>query len=668
MDRESILPLLLGALVALVVHVVLLPLAASSWPHDRAPLAKDDAKQAESQPQQVNPPEPEKTKPLPPSPPPQVDQSTAPAPRDPVAAAGLPDLHILAIQSPPTARKGDTLPVDFVIGNRGGASTSQGPWRDRVYLSLNPTLDKDDWPLATIEQREPLLAGGRYAALASGRVELPPDVAGQMFLIVQTDADGNVPESDEQNNIRAVPIDIDEVALGKDKSTAPLAVAWIAYDDFRKLVAQRSVVDQPTVQDKVDPIAQAPTPRNPTPPGAAAASQPSAAPTASASAPSPPLFPAEGRGDGKKRPTASTSPATLQPPIAAAPQAKRIEATSPASKPSLTPVELPKADAADAPIAPPKPQAPAEGPRVEAELVKQPKVESPRAGVSVPGSQVAAALPQPIFPLTDPDAPRTDPKRNDPVTQDPARSLVAQPSPQPAQQPRGDTPQPQPGVPSQQAKADAPPAAAGVPATSPEAKTPTPTPRGDLATATPVNGQATEDATSPDTEQPDRPQGSTQSNAKTPDSDASAAARSDQPAARPQPASAAADARPTSSPREEGDIPPAIIEKTEMPITPGGVITRPGIQIVAYAPEITATSWIISGPTAVNPVAKITFDAAGRVRFVELKRSTGHANLDSPIVAAFYNFRAKGEKLQLVRDSFTVTIRLLLKDERKDTQ
>ena len=56
-----------------------------------------------------------------------------------------------------------------------------------------------------------------------------------------------------------------QIELGRDRSPTS-TVAWLSYEDFRKLVGPEASTEQPAQQQQVDPIDQAPMPLDPTPP------------------------------------------------------------------------------------------------------------------------------------------------------------------------------------------------------------------------------------------------------------------------------------------------------------------------------------------------------------------------------------------------------------------
>jgi len=548
-------------------------------------------------------------------------------------AQGAADLHIPVFSAVDSAMIGETVNLDYVVANRGNGSTKTGKWTDRVYISTDDKLDEADVLLATFERDAVLASGGHYASRMTGRIDLPEEETGERFLIIKTDAGDAVEESDEKNNTAVRPIEINQLVIGKDKQDdTKLAVAWIAYDDFRKLIAPASEVEQPALQSKVDPVKGASTPRDPSPP-----SQPQPQPVEVAQAKKQPT-PDEQQPAAAKQPKESDEPAD---------PAKRIEAKSLVIKPAPSAIEQPRADAVATLPVTPRPQVAAEGPSPRGNPVKQPAADAPKATAGTPATQTQVTLPEPIAPIIDAAAPRAAPDGDAKETRDPSSSDVTAANADPAKQPRADTTRPTQGGPARLARADAPPSPTGDPTKLVPAETPDPKQEGRPTTSPPQDGK----------DQPEpKPAASSNDSAKTPPK--ATEERTVKPVPPTQPSN------PTSAPRDESDVPPTILEEKQHTVEPGGVITRPGIKITAATPNITTPSWLVSGPTAANPIARVTFDRTGKVVSVDFLKSTGHANLDSPIKASFFGFKASGEALKKVRDTFSIEIKLLLKSER----
>lgn len=129
------------------------------------------------------------------------------------------------------------------------------------------------------------------------------------------------------------------------------------------------------------------------------------------------------------------------------------------------------------------------------------------------------------------------------------------------------------------------------------------------------------------------------------------------PPAHPAPAT---DARPTSSARADRESAPVnLVGSTE--VRPGGVLARDGIEIKTVAPRFSAVTSVTAAP--INPKADITFDTDGRVINVELTTKSGFENVDGPVIASLYKWRATGSKLRELTGPFTMTVTILLRGE-----
>ncbi|MCY2993192.1 MAG: hypothetical protein NTY19_35705 [Planctomycetota bacterium] len=112
----------------------------------------------------------------------------------------VPDLVPASVTVPPAAIAGQPLRVDWRVENRGAGQARTSSWSDEVYLSLDGTLDSQDWRLGSLSHSGSLNAGAGY--LAGTKFTVPGSLsAGTYHVIIKTDAGGNVPESDETNNV-----------------------------------------------------------------------------------------------------------------------------------------------------------------------------------------------------------------------------------------------------------------------------------------------------------------------------------------------------------------------------------------------------------------------------------------------------------------------------------
>ena len=120
-----------------------------------------------------------------------------------------PDLVVSQAGANPSSFSGGTqVTVSWTVTNQGAgdAYPRYSAWYDRVYLSADAVWDANDLQLQAYAGRSaPLAAGQSYDQ--SQTFTFPAGRVGN-FLIFKADGDGDVAESDEANNTRAVAIDM----------------------------------------------------------------------------------------------------------------------------------------------------------------------------------------------------------------------------------------------------------------------------------------------------------------------------------------------------------------------------------------------------------------------------------------------------------------------------
>ena len=149
-DRQPIPPLLVGALLAVALHLALVPLSVRALVFNERPR---------------------------------------------------PNLRVVGLAAPAEAEAGRTIEVSFEVTN-DGAATARTTWIDRVYLSDDGTLSPDDRPLAGLVRGGTLQPGRSYQARADAT--LPARVEGGWFLIVKADAGNRVLEPADRDDNTAV--------------------------------------------------------------------------------------------------------------------------------------------------------------------------------------------------------------------------------------------------------------------------------------------------------------------------------------------------------------------------------------------------------------------------------------------------------------------------------
>ena len=148
------------------------------------------------------------------------------------------DLTVTAATAPATAKAGGTADISWTVENLGPDAATSG-WTDAVYLSTDQTHDFSDPYLAVWFVSSPLAAGASNTHNTT--VTLPTVPAGQYYLLFITDVGGSQAETDETNNLRAVPITLEAadttspVDLAVSNASAPasaspgqyVSVSWV---------------------------------------------------------------------------------------------------------------------------------------------------------------------------------------------------------------------------------------------------------------------------------------------------------------------------------------------------------------------------------------------------------------------------------------------------------
>ncbi|MCA9278711.1 MAG: hypothetical protein H6815_11025 [Phycisphaeraceae bacterium] len=94
---------------------------------------------------------------------------------------------------------------------------------------------------------------------------------------------------------------------------------------------------------------------------------------------------------------------------------------------------------------------------------------------------------------------------------------------------------------------------------------------------------------------------------------------------------------------------------------PGKPLSAEGVRITTYKPKFTTTTLLSTSPS--NPIVDITFGSNGEVvrrgvRFVG--RGTGYPDVDRPLIEAMYLWKATGRKIDELRETETLSIKILV--------
>jgi len=114
---------------------------------------------------------------------------------------------------------------------------------------------------------------------------------------------------------------------------------------------------------------------------------------------------------------------------------------------------------------------------------------------------------------------------------------------------------------------------------------------------------------------------------------------------------------PTSSPDENRES-DAAQQRPDEPqkVRPGRVVVQQGIKIETAHPRFGIATLYSALPT--DPLVRVVFSPQGQVIRAEIVESTGFSDVDGPILASLYKWKATGAELEKLNEPFDVEIRM----------
>lgn len=111
----------------------------------------------------------------------------------------FPDLIIENIQAPLNIESGSSFSISFDVTNSGQAPTGNTAWKDAVYIASDSTMNVYKTLLVSNYNQKPLQANDSYTQTYT--VNIPPEYSGTYYLFVKTDANNQIEELSEENNL-----------------------------------------------------------------------------------------------------------------------------------------------------------------------------------------------------------------------------------------------------------------------------------------------------------------------------------------------------------------------------------------------------------------------------------------------------------------------------------
>ncbi|WP_146526339.1 carboxypeptidase regulatory-like domain-containing protein [Novipirellula artificiosorum] len=129
------------------------------------------------------------------------------------------DLAVVKVEGPTTGNPDDRVTVTWT-GRNVGTAVAQGPWRDAVYLSVDPVWTPDDVYLGEVTIDTAVQPSEEYSVSAS--VELPSVFPGEYYFLVRANWQHEVFEATALLNNRGastntIAMDIPELTLGVEE-------------------------------------------------------------------------------------------------------------------------------------------------------------------------------------------------------------------------------------------------------------------------------------------------------------------------------------------------------------------------------------------------------------------------------------------------------------------
>ncbi len=131
-----------------------------------------------------------------------------------------PDLTVTSAAAPQSVNLGDLISISYVVTN-SSPTKALADWYDGFYLSADALLDGNDQLIDSefVMSQSPLAGGDSYTVTRD--LQLPGNAPSNRFLLFVTDAFASQGETNEQNNVRAVPLQGQRPDLLITASTSP---------------------------------------------------------------------------------------------------------------------------------------------------------------------------------------------------------------------------------------------------------------------------------------------------------------------------------------------------------------------------------------------------------------------------------------------------------------
>ena len=184
-----------------------------------------------------------------------------------------PDLVVAMLEKPDRLVIHRPRKLAYSVANLGSVSTPGAVWVDGFYLSRSESLDGSAVRLTQAQAKEQIEPRSR--STHEVELTLPESIEpGQWYLIAKADDGQAIDEGGlEDNNTLALPVMVlteaqadAEIQLGAPDRPERMVVQWIEHERVEEHRAKLSRTVQPALQDRADPVPDAPLVFDPKPP------------------------------------------------------------------------------------------------------------------------------------------------------------------------------------------------------------------------------------------------------------------------------------------------------------------------------------------------------------------------------------------------------------------
>ena len=139
----------------------------------------------------------------------------------PIEIAESPNLTVSDVVVPDSANASERINVSWTISNIGDGEALGDYWYDRIYFSTDEIYDENDTQLAYNYYSPQNSLASEESYTSSRNITLPDIELGNYYLLFYTDKNQIQGESDETDNVRAVPIELTSVNLTVSDTASP---------------------------------------------------------------------------------------------------------------------------------------------------------------------------------------------------------------------------------------------------------------------------------------------------------------------------------------------------------------------------------------------------------------------------------------------------------------